>query len=414
MLDTLALLGGVLILSKILGGLAQKISIPSVLAELLTGVIIGNLGLEIFTQLGDSEITRSLSEIGVILLLFVVGLETDFNEMKSVGKDAFLVALLGVIAPFILAFIFIPVLMETSFQHTLFMAAALTATSVGITARVLHETNQLKSISGRIIIGAAVIDDVMGIIILTVVTAIVTQGSVSVGDLGALAAKIVGFGIIVFIIRKFILKRALYRISAIEVTGTVTVLLFSFAMIISWGAEKAGLAGIIGAFALGIVLDELHFEGFREKGGVRLDKMIKPLTDFLVPVFFISMGMQVKLGALFNKESIILALALIVVAIIGKIVCGLAISRKSLSEGADRLFVGYGMIPRGEVGLIFAAMGLKLKVMGTADYSAVVAMVAVTTLMAPVLLYWRSNRIVSKEGMLNISRVTKTARVKKK
>ncbi|MBN22849.1 MAG: sodium:proton exchanger [Bdellovibrionaceae bacterium] len=399
LIDLLALLGCALIFAKLLGGIVSRFGVPSVLAELLTGVLFGNLGGFIGTQfniLEHSDIAHSLSEMGVLFLLFIVGLETDITEITKVGKDAGLAAIAGVIAPFALAFLVIPWIIPTStFNHTLFMGATLCATSVGITAAVLKDTGKLSSISGRIIIGAAVIDDVLGIIVLTVVSALVTQGSVSMIQLATLLGKIFLFGGGVILLRRFFLPNVLSRIRPLEVSGTITILLFSLTMIVAWTAELSGLEGIIGAFALGMALEDIHFKGYKEKGEYSLEHLMKPITDFLVPIFFVVMGMSVKLSAFASGESLSIAGILIIVAIIGKMVCGYVISKKSVAQGADRLLIGFGMIPRGEVGLIFAAMGSKLKVLNETDYAAVVAMVAVTTLIAPGLLAWRSKQVKS-------------------
>lgn len=389
LLDLLALLGAALIFSKVVGGFASRLGIPAVLAELGTGILLGNVGGP-FVELSHSPLTHALSEMGVIFLLFMVGLETDIKDLTQVGKDATRAALLGVIIPFALAFICVPlVAVENNFNHTLFMAAALTATSVGITARVLQDMNRLKSLSGQIILGAAVIDDILGIIVLAIVSALVTRGSVNGLELSLLFLKIAGFGLAVVVARRYFLHRAFDRIRPLEVSGTITILLFSLTMIAAWAAERAGLAGIIGAFALGIALDDVHFKGYKEKGEVGLHDLLKPINDFLVPIFFIVVGMGVKLDAMANADSLRLATILIVIGIIGKVATGFGVSRETAAKGADRLLVGCGMIPRGEVGLIFAAMGQRLGVLNTADYGAVVGMVAVTTLIAPGLLAWR-------------------------
>lgn len=393
MLDIMALLGIAVVFAKVLGGLGERFKIPSVLAELCTGILIGNLG-GVFEGLESTEVVKTLSEMGVLFLLFIVGLETDIGEIGKVGKDATFAAFAGVIAPFVLAFTIVPfAISDGSFNHTLFIAAALTATSVGITARVLKDTAKLKSVSGQIILGAAVIDDVIGIIVLTIVSALVTGGTFSGGQFGLLLLKIFVFGLGVFLFRKLVLGYGLIRIRPLEVSGTVAAFLFSLTMILAWTAEQAGLAGIIGAFALGIALDDVHFKGYRETKDLTLEQLMKPITDFLVPIFFIAMGMSVKLSAMANRDSIVLAIVLIVVALVGKLVCGLVLSKKSKERGADPLLVGFGMVPRGEVGLIFAAMGLKLQVLNQADYGAVVAMVTVTTLMAPFLISMRAAQL---------------------
>jgi Kef-type K+ transport system membrane component KefB len=393
LLDVLALLAVGLIFSKILGGIAEKYGKPSVLAELFTGILLGNLelfGLKAFTTLETSAMVQGLSELGVLFLLFVVGLETDIREIGKVGKDATLAAVFGVLAPVALAFTVIPFVASGSgFEHTLFIAAALSATSVGITARVLRDAKKLNSVSGQIILGAAVIDDVLGIIILAVVSALVTKGGVSFLELVILFLKIALFGVGVAVFRRQLMPVFLKKTQGLQVPGTVTILLISLCLLCAWAAESMGLAGIVGAFALGVALDDAQFKSYKEAQSVRLEQLMKPITDFLSPVFFVVMGMGVKLKALANTEALFLGMVLIVCGILGKLACGLAVRKQSLLRGADKLLVGVGMIPRGEVGLIFAAMGLKLGVLNNSDYASVVLMVAVTTLLAPELISWR-------------------------
>ena len=401
LLDLLALVSAALVFAKILSGFAEKLRIPGVLAELLTGVLLGNAGLligghspQILATLENSEITRSLSEFGVLLLLFIVGLETDLAKIAKVGKDASVVAVAGVIAPIAMALVLLPcVAPDSSSNHNLFFAATLAATSVGITARVLRDSGKLSSVSGQIILGAAVIDDILGILVLAVVSALVTTGQFTFAQMAILLGKVALFGLGVAVVRAYLIPRTLQRIRPLEVSGTVTILLISLCMICAWCAEKAGLAGIVGAFALGLSLDKVLFHGYRETRAYTLEELIKPVSDFFVPIFFVMMGMSVKLSALADPTAIGLGLVLIGCGVVGKLVCGWVISRRALRAGADRWLIGLGMIPRGEVGLIFAAMGLRLRVLSSTDYTAVVAMVAFTTLVAPFLIGWRSRRI---------------------
>ncbi len=400
LLDLIALLACALLFAKLLGGFANRFGIPSVLIELLTGVLLGNLSFGdfnlSFSHLENSELVKGLSELGVLFLLFLVGLETNLEDMKKVGWDAAAVAFLGVLAPFVLAFVTIPWIYPSSpFEHTLFIAAALTATSVGITARVLQDCGKLASVSGQIILGAAIIDDVLGIIVLTIVSALITQGHVNGVQFLALLLKIGAFGIGIFLVRKIIFPQVLNKIKILEISGTVTILLLCFCLLSAWAAEKIGLAGIIGAFALGLALDRIHFKGYEQSKELPLEKIIKPITDFLSPIFFILMGMGVKLKSLDDINAIQFSILLIFCALLGKMVCGLAVSKKSKKRGAHSLLIGFGMIPRGEVGLIFAAMGKGIGIIKDSDYTAVVIMVVVTTLLAPFLISWQAKRVPS-------------------
>ncbi len=399
-LDLFALLGAALLFAKVLGGVLERLGIPSVLAELLTGVLIGNLGPyagETFTSIQSSPILEGLSELGVLFLLFLVGLETNLSDLAKSGKDASRAAVIGVAAPFILGFALVYFtggsLSGDGFNHALFLGAALSATSVGITARVLSDSGELRSRSGQIILGAAVIDDVLGIIVLAIVAAIVTQGSVTAGLLAGLLTRIALFGVLIWVLRRFLLRRVIRLLKPLEVPGTITILMLSLCLISAWAAEKAQLAGIIGAFALGLALDETYFEGYQHKAATGLEHLMKPVTDFLVPVFFMVVGMRVKLAVFTEPKTLAFATALTACAILGKMACGLPISREARRTGADRLLIGFGMLPRGEVGLIFAGMGIQLRVLSQSDYNSVVAMVALTTLLAPALMSWRLKRI---------------------
>ena len=396
LLQIMSLLGVSLIFAKLLGGIFHRLGLPVVLSELVTGIIAGNLVIgdigKIFSPLESSEIIKAFSEFGILMLLFVVGLETSISELKKVGKEASFVAIIGVVAPFLFAFMFIPFVSELKFEQMLFISATLTATSVGITARVLKDVNTLRSVSGKIILGAALIDDILGILILSIVSAIVVSGFVTAYDVSLILVKMLAFGFAMMIVRWYLLPKILIKIRPLEVSGTITVLLFSLVMIFAWGSEMAGLAGIIGAFALGVVLEDIQFKGYHEKKDVSLHKLIKPITDFLSPIFFIYTGMSVKINTILNADAIIMSLTLITIGIIGKLLCGLGVGKKSSERGADRLLIGFGMIPRGEVGLIFASVGHKLKILNEANYAAVIAMVAVTTFIAPILIGIRTSK----------------------
>ncbi|MGE0615585.1 MAG: cation:proton antiporter [Bacteriovoracia bacterium] len=399
-LDTLALLSGILLVAKLIGGVVNRFGVPAVLAELLTGVIVGNLTFfwPSFAETGlagleKSELAHGLSELGVLFLLFNVGLETNLADIGRVGRDATIAAFLGVAAPFALAFATLPFLEGATFNHTLFMAAALTATSVGVTSAVLKEVGQLASRSGQIILGAAVIDDVLGIIVLTVVSGIVATGAVSVGAVSTLLVKTAIFVVAAGLLRAYVFPRVFLRARPFEVSGSLTIFLLAQALLFAWISEKIGLAGIIGAFALGVILDDVHFKDYKAKEGTSLEHIIKPVVDFLSPIFFVVVGMSVKFEAMLKPEAMGLAAILIVTAILGKLACGLALGKQTRKAGGDRWMVGFGMMPRAEVGLIFASIGLSRGILSSVDYAALIAMVALTTFLAPFLIVWRAKQI---------------------
>lgn len=404
-----------LIVGKLGGEFFERIGQPAVLGELVGGIIIGNLvlfgflGLE---PLKTNEVIGALAEIGVIILLFEVGLESDLSEMMEVGWSSLLVATLGIIAPFFLgwgvAVYFLPA--EPRLVH-IFIGATLCATSVGITARVFKDLGKLQSREARIILGAAVIDDVFGLIILAIVAgaikATATGAVVSVMDTGIIAAKALLFLIGAIALGRFVIPRLLRGAGRLETRGVLLTLAICFCLFLSWVAARVGLAPIVGAFAAGLVLDEVHYKpkgAFQDQG---LQDLMHPVSTFLVPIFFVLMGMKVDLR-LFGPGSpsgqpagggdqlnlLGFALTLTLGAIVGKQICAAGV----LERGVNRLAIGLGMIPRGEVGLIFAGIGATLMlpqasgssapVIGPTTFGAIVIMVIITTLVTPSALKW--------------------------
>jgi Kef-type K+ transport system membrane component KefB len=328
-----------------------------------------------------------------------VGLDSTVLQMMQVGPSALLVAVLGVVTPFALGWIAGAWLLpgRPAYVHA-FLGAVLTATSVGITARVLRDLDATRSSEAKIILGAAVIDDVLGLIILAVVSGVITaanQGAsgVSVAAIAWVCAKAVGFLAGAILLGR-LLAPWLFRIAArVRVRGILLTTGLIFCFFLAYLAALAELAPIVGAFAAGLVLEGSHLERFEESKETTLESLLHPISTFLVPVFFVMTGMRVSLATFADPAVIGLASALIVVAWVGKQACSLGV----LQKGVDRLTVGLGMVPRGEVGLIFATMGATLTlagqpVIGPAIYSAIVIMVIVTTLVTPPALKWSIER----------------------
>jgi Kef-type K+ transport system membrane component KefB len=401
-LDPLVLAGVavILIVAKLGGELFERFKQPAVLGELVIGIVVGNLALLGFTAaepLKSNEIISALAEIGVIILLFEVGLESNLGGMLDVGWSSLFVAVAGVVAPFFLgwgvAAYFIPD--EAGLTH-LFIGATLCATSVGITARVLKDMGRLQTRESRIILGAAVIDDVLGLVILAVVAGAIKSSAVgtalSLSDVALIAGKAVAFLFGAIAAGRFVTPHIFRRAGRFESRGVLLALSIAFCFLLSWAAAKMGLAPIVGAFAAGLVLDEVHFETFDERGKQDLQRLITPVSTLLVPVFFVVMGMRVDLRAFGRVGTLWFAAALTIAAIVGKQICSLAVAERGLNRPA----IGLGMIPRGEVGLIFAGMGTTLvlpnaqgvasPVINAATFGAIVIMVIVTTLVAPLAL----------------------------
>jgi Kef-type K+ transport system membrane component KefB len=414
-LDPTVLIGiaVILVVAKLSGELFERFRQPAVLGELLGGIILGNLAVFGFTAvepLKSHEVIGALAEIGVIILLFEVGLESNIGEMMEVGWSSLLVAAAGVIAPFLLgwgvAAYYLPG--ESQLGH-IFIGATLCATSVGITARVLKDMDQLRTRESRIILGAAVIDDVMGLLILAVVAGAIKSAAVgaslSVLSITIIAAKALVFLASAVAIGHYIVPHVFHHAGRLVIRGVLLALAIAFCFLLAWVSSLVGLAPIVGAFAAGLVLDEAHFESFRDHGERRLEELLKPVSTLLVPIFFVLMGLKVDLLVFARPELLGFAAVLTLAAVIGKQVCSLAV----LERRINRVAIGLGMIPRGEVGLIFAGIGATLTlpnaqgvsepVIGAATFGAIVVMVIITTLVTPPALKWSLQRSKSVTEM---------------
>lgn len=394
--------------------LIEKIKQPLVIGELVAGIVLGNLvlvGVDIFHNFSQEPVIEFLAEFGVILLLFQIGLESNIAELRKAGLQSLIVACIGAFAPFILGtWVVGPLLLPgQQFITYLFLGASLAATSVGITARVFKDLGYLKTKAATIVIGAAVIDDVLGLIILAVVSAMALGGDVSLISVGLILVKSVGFLLGSIIIGQFSapwISKAFAKIST--GTGTKFTVAIAFSLLFSAVAKLIGLEPIIGAFAAGLVLDHVHFKAFRAphvveqvnevlaeipaKSGEKVSKIMNKFADksvedtieqlalFFVPIFFVVTGMGVSLSALFSFKILLLALGISLAAFAGKFISGLFL------KGDEKFIVGLAMIPRGEVGLIFAAVGRSLNVIDDEIFSLIVAVVLITTIVGPFLL----------------------------
>jgi Kef-type K+ transport system membrane component KefB len=395
-----------LVVAKIGGELFERLKQPAVLGELFAGILIGNLVLFGFAgaeTLKTNVTIAALAELGVIILLFEVGLESDLKEMREVGWSSLLVAVVGVVVPFLLGWAvsayFIPE--ESQLAH-IFIGATLCATSVGITARVFKDLGKLGTREARIILGAAVIDDVLGLLILAIVAgairATAAGGALSMIDVGLIALKSLLFLVGAIVIGHLLVPRLLRGAGRFETRGVLLTFAISFCLFLAWAAAKVELAPIVGAFAAGLILDEVHYKPAGGRKERDLHDLLQPVSTVLVPIFFVLMGLKVDLRLFTRFDILGFAVALTIAAIIGKQVCGLAV----LERGINRVAVGLGMIPRGEVGLIFAGIGatlmlpsvtgVSLPVINNATFGAVVIMVIITTLVTPLSLKWSLGR----------------------
>lgn len=412
----------VILLTARLGCLVERIGQPVVLGELLMGIVLGNLvllGVDWLEPVKTDEVIAFLAELGVVILLFQIGLESSVQSMMKVGMRAATVATIGVVVPFALGtWIVGPWLMPgLSFNAYMFLGATLTATSVGITGRVFQDLGRLQMPAAQIVLGAAVIDDVLGLVILAVVSAIVTTGSLDAAGVAVILFKAIAFLAGALLLGQLLAPRISGLFAAINTSeGMKFTLVITTCLIFAYLAQQMDLAPIVGAFAAGLILEEVHFRNYEQPelerkiadavesadpavrdrvDGVlahynekHMEHLIQPLGLFVVPFFFVMTGMQVKLDLLADPHAVAIALGLTAVAVAGKVVAGLAAGR------GNGWLVGWGMVPRGEVGLIFAAVGKGLGVVSDEEFSIIVIMVILTTLMTPPILSFLVRRSV--------------------
>ncbi len=335
-----------------------------------------------------------LSQLGVLLLLFMVGLENDVAGMMKVGGRAAAVGVVGTIAPIglglLASWMLIP---DVPMAKHLFIAATLCATSVGITARVYRDMHRLTSRDARIVLGAAVIDDILALLVLAVVTGIVTTGSFDPYTVARISILSFIFLGVVIGLGGYIVRAGIGVFKVIDRSHVLLLYPLCLMLILSWLAAKIGLASIIGAFAAGLIITTGHLEDEEDERNVT--EIMQPIESLLAPIFFVLMGMQVNLATFVDPSIIGLAAALTVVAIISKVVAGYA-----AGPGADKLSIGFGMMPRGEVGLIFASIGKSIGVVNESVYSALVVVIIVSTMLAPPAMKWSMARFEKKHGYI--------------
>jgi len=398
--------------SKIGGELSNWVGLPPVLGELMGGVVVGISALHLLvfpegggdssnsalvtllqvtadlspdvaaaTFQGQSEVISVLAELGVIILLFEIGLESNFRELLAVGPQAALVAVVGVTVPFAAGTVGLITLFGIPVVPAIFAGAALTATSIGITSKVLSELGRLSSKEGQIILGAAVIDDILGIIVLAVVASLAKTGKVDVGNVVYLILSASSFLLGAILLGNVFNKSFVAIADKLQTRGELVIPAFTFAFVMAYFAATIQLEAILGAFAAGLVLDETD----KRK---ELQMQVIPIADVLVPIFFVTVGARTDLGVLNpiipnNRESLRITTFLIAIAILGKVVTGLAVFSQ---PEINRLAIGVGMIPRGEVGLVFVGVGSTSGVLSKPLEAAILMIVILTTFLAPPLL----------------------------
>jgi Kef-type K+ transport system membrane component KefB len=373
--EFLFVLVAILVTAKLLGELAEKVGQPAVLGELLAGVLLGSSVFGVLDHdLPRMHVIQLLADIGVVLLLFQIGLETNLPRLLKVGPASTLVALVGVALPFVMGYGVARALgLET--LVAVVCGAALTATSVGITARVLSDLGRLQEPESQIVLGAAVIDDIIGLIILAVVANIMAGGAVTLAGIALTTAIAFGFVAAVLVLGRFIIPPLFDLLSRVGREETLGTMALAFAFIIAFLADRAGSALIVGAFAAGLVLGPTRHAHVVEHGVLRLSMLF-------VPIFFVWVGAAVDVRTFTDPQVLMVGGSLIAVAVLGKFLAGFA----PFWFKGKKTVIGVGMIPRGEVGLIFAQMGLTTGVLTSGLFSALTLMVMVTTFIAPPLL----------------------------
>ena len=374
--NILATLIAIIIATKLLGALAQRIGQPAVLGELIAGVILGGSVLGIIDPQGP--VVFALAELGVLILLFEIGLHTELGSLVRVGGTAASVGLVGIVLPFAGGYV-AALLLGLETLPAIVCGAALTATSIGISARVLADLGQLDRPEGQIVLGAAVIDDVIGLIILSIVTGL--AAGVAPEPLPVLKTAALAFGFIAaaIVVGRTLVPTLFGWIARIEIAGTLGLFGLAFAFIMAWLAEHSGSAMIIGAFAAGLVLNPTPQRR-------TIERATTEIGHFFVPVFFAAVGAAVDIRTFLDPATLAIGGALITVGIVGKMASGYA----PWWFKGNKALIGAAMIPRGEVGLIFAQMGLATGAIDVALFSAIALMVMVTTFAGPPLLQYFS------------------------
>lgn len=398
-----------------LGNFVERFGQPAVIGELFAGIVLSGLGYFgwgfIDETLGN-QVIAYVASFGALLLLFSIGLESKISEMKKVGFNALIVAAIGVVVPFVLGTYFLaPALFpDASSNAKIFVGAAMVATSVGITAAVFRSLGIIKTRAAQTVLGAAVIDDVLGLIVLAVVSALATGGEVTPTSVGIIAAKSFGFLAAALLVGAYLAKGLSRVLSKVNTgIGMKLTLAVGFALLFGYLAELFGLEPIIGAFAAGLLLEEVHFRSFadpevvhelrsvefkndddktavanviRRHSDAHVEDLIGSIGMIFIPVFFVYTGMQIDFGSLLQPKLYVTAMIISVFAIVGKVVAGTA----AKGSAREKLLVGVSMVPRGEVGLIFAATGKALGVLSDELFSVIVLVVIITTFVAPPLI----------------------------
>jgi Kef-type K+ transport system membrane component KefB len=385
-----------LVAAKLAAEVFERLGQPAVLGELVAGMLLGASALRVIPTGSDDALTpvfHLLAEVGVVVLLFEIGLATDLRALLRVGPAATAVAAVGVVLPFALGFLYWRSGWHAHEQTAadpvttaIFVGATLTATSVGITARVLDDLGVLQTLEARLVLGAAVIDDVLGLVILGVVAALAAGAAFSPPGALRILGVAVAFLVVALVVGRRVAPWMLTLVDRLRVRGALLVTAFAFLLVVCVLAERVATAFVIGAFAAGLMLAETRQVDV-------LEERIKPVADIFTPLFFLSIGAAVDLRAWnplvpANRPTLVIAGVLLAIALVGKFASGWAVPWRRFNRAA----VGVGMAPRGEVGLIFVQIGLAAGILSTRLFGVMLFVVVATTLVTPPLLQWALRR----------------------
>jgi Kef-type K+ transport system membrane component KefB len=380
----------ILLTARLLAELAKKFQVPPVIGELLAGIL---LGPSLLGWIDPTQVIKLLADIGIILLLFEVGLETDVMRLVRVGPKSIVVAVAGFILPFLFGFLLSHHFFEFSLLASLFVGGTLTATSIGITVKVLADLNLQQSDAGRIVLGAGVMDDVLGVVLLAILYDFSLGGSVSLMNAGRIFSFIFFFLLIAPISAKF-LSTIIERFHKVrKVPGWVPTTIISLILFFAWLAHLVGAPEFLGGFAAGLALSKYFFFPFDQQKFTRMSdfnqkvhEQITPIIRLFTPIFFVVVGLSMNLKEIDWGSSFIwlFSLVLFALAVLGKLAGGWLIK----GPWVKRCCIGLAMIPRGEVGLIFAELGLESQILSHDIYAGLVFVIALTTLLPPFVLKW--------------------------
>ena len=368
----LVTLVAVILGTKLFGEIAQRAGQPSVLGELIAGIVLGGSVLGILDP--TDAVIAALAELGVLVLLFEIGLHTDLQALVKVGRSAALVGVVGLTLPFVFGYAAATALGVPTLP-ALVCAASLTATSIGISARVLSDLGQLRSREGQVVLGAAVLDDVLGLVILSVIAGVVAGAEITAAGVGLQALVALGFVAVALLLGARAIPPIFRAVERVRTAGALGTVALAFAFLLAWAADAAGSALIVGAFAAGLILHPTPQRAAIEEATTNLG-------HFFVPIFFASVGAAVQIGELASPRALTIGAALVAVGVLGKVAAGYA----PWWFRGRKLMIGVAMVPRGEVGLIFAQLGLASGALAPDLFGAVMLMVLATTFMTPPLL----------------------------